>query len=326
MTSLSSLPRILAAAVGLVLAALAGSIVSTGVGTALLLEGDDDPILIEDDDDLDPELDDDDDDADPDDDDEHGAALDGSADQPNTRLAKSIARNNPFCPSCRETLRDSQRERERGRDPSPAGPVPSQLPLELVALMLATSPEDSIAIIAHSETERSGPFRPGDEVLAKVTVERVTRSRVILNHGGQLEFLDINGRYCTEDDPCHEGMGNCESDAQCLPGLVCADSLGDVYRLPSTYAVCVPQVCADNPKQPMTEGTCTDACRCTSGMGDCDNDDQCLPNHVCPSNNGPQFGKPPKWDVCVHEHCANGVQDSDETGIDCGGSRCGDCL
>jgi len=47
-------------------------------------------------------------------------------------------------------------------------------------------------------------------------------------------------------------------------------------------------------------------------MGDCDNDDQCLPNHVCPSNNGPQFGKPPKCDICVHDHCANGVQDSDE--------------
>jgi hypothetical protein len=61
-------------------------------------------------------------------------------------------------------------------------------------------------------------------------------------------------------------------------------------------------------------------------MGDCDNSDDCLPGHVCESNNGPQFGKPGNWDICVHEHCTNEKQDYDETGVDCGGSRCGDCL
>jgi hypothetical protein len=121
-------------------------------------------------------------------------------------------------------------------------------------------------------------------------------------------------------------MGNCDGDDQCLPGLVCGDGLGELYRHPPNYAVCVPAACASSSRKPMSKSTCSSKCRCPSGMGDCDDTDACLPGNVCASNNGPQFGKPDNWDICVAEHCTNEVRDSDETGVDCGGSRCGTCL
>ena len=40
---------------------------------------------------------------------------------------------------------------------------------------------------------------------------------------------------------------------------------------------------------------------------------------------GPQFRLGPDFDVCVPPHCANGLRDADEVGIDCGGADCGLC-
>lgn len=63
---------------------------------------------------------------------------------------------------------------------------------------------------------------------------------------------------------------------------------------------------------------------CDQGEGDCDSDSQCTGTLVCGNNNGPKFGMPGKWDVCVPAHCVDGVFSGDETGTDCGGS-CGMC-
>lgn len=65
---------------------------------------------------------------------------------------------------------------------------------------------------------------------------------------------------------------------------------------------------------------------CVSGESDCDSDAQCEGTLVCGLDNGPQFGFPRAWDVCVPAHCENGVRDADETAVDCGGADCGtDC-
>jgi hypothetical protein len=64
---------------------------------------------------------------------------------------------------------------------------------------------------------------------------------------------------------------------------------------------------------------------CASGEGDCDAK-TCLPGLVCPDDNGPNFGLPSTFEVCVPSHCNNKVVDagSGETGVDCGGP-CGTC-
>lgn len=62
---------------------------------------------------------------------------------------------------------------------------------------------------------------------------------------------------------------------------------------------------------------------CVTGEADCDTDAQCEGVLVCGIDNGPQFGFGNLWDVCVPEHCRNGVQDEDETFVDCGGVDCG---
>ncbi|MEZ4223834.1 MAG: SUMF1/EgtB/PvdO family nonheme iron enzyme [Polyangiaceae bacterium] len=70
---------------------------------------------------------------------------------------------------------------------------------------------------------------------------------------------------------------------------------------------------------------CTGGQLCVTGEGDCDADSECS-GSVCGYDNGPNFGMPAGWDVCVPATCRNGVMDAGETGIDCGGtSACGSC-
>lgn len=81
--------------------------------------------------------------------------------------------------------------------------------------------------------------------------------------------------------------------------------------------------------QPRATNGDTDYCgdpanQCVSGEGDCDNDAECEGSLVCGKDNGPNFGLPPRFDVCVAPSCANGVQDAGENGVDCGG-ECGTC-
>lgn len=66
---------------------------------------------------------------------------------------------------------------------------------------------------------------------------------------------------------------------------------------------------------------------CSEGEGDCDSDLECggpASGLACGRDNGPNFGMPKDYEVCVQPHCTNGVIDSTEQGIDCGG-ECGAC-
>jgi cysteine-rich repeat protein len=63
---------------------------------------------------------------------------------------------------------------------------------------------------------------------------------------------------------------------------------------------------------------------CTAGEGDCDSNAECT-NALCGRDNGPAFGMPRDWDVCVAAHCTNQVIDVDEEDVDCGGADCGQC-
>ncbi|MBN1610337.1 MAG: hypothetical protein JW940_27155, partial [Polyangiaceae bacterium] len=162
--------------------------------------------------------------------------------------------------------------------------------------------------------------------------------------------------FCTAQCPCESGQADCDVAADCESGLVCGTANGAQFGMPGTDA-CVPSHCTDGVKTTGTDETgvdcspagmdcgvcagcmddtlngdasfCTATCKCGSGRGDCDGNTQCASGLVCGADNGPKFGMPATYDVCVPTHCTDGVLTggTDETGVDCGaaGSDCGQC-
>ena len=154
----------------------------------------------------------------------------------------------------------------------------------------------------------------------------------------------VNGAvdYCNNPGSlCSAGEGDCDSNAQCMAGLICAADNGPKFGFPAGWDVCVAAHCANKVQDGDETGldcggscgacsSCVGApgganfcngCQCASGQGDCDNNAECASGLVCGVDNGPSFGLPMSYDVCVPPHCTNGVQDaaSGETGIDDGG-------
>lgn len=160
--------------------------------------------------------------------------------------------------------------------------------------------------------------------------------------------------FCTNpNEPCLHGEGDCDSNAECAPGLVCAVGAGPQFGLAVSVDVCVnPECnnrvwdvdecgvdcggtsgCATCAPERLSKG-CNganggaDFCinpnqPCGIGEGDCDSNAECAPGLVCHVNAGPKFGLP-LVDACAPSHCFNGSLDGDETALDCGGS-CGFC-
>ena len=142
--------------------------------------------------------------------------------------------------------------------------------------------------------------------------------------------------YCTPQFPCTEGGGDCDSDADCATGFVCADDVGADYGLPANYDVCVTDPCTNgvqdgdetsvdvgpscNPNPPASVSYCSPQFPCFVGNGDCDGDADCAAGLICKDDVGADYGMPFNYDVCVQDPCQNGVQDGDETGIDVGPS------
>ncbi len=48
-----------------------------------------------------------------------------------------------------------------------------------------------------------------------------------------------NGRFCTECGPCGQGQGDCDNDAECQSGLICAQNVGADFGFPPAVDVCV---------------------------------------------------------------------------------------
>jgi hypothetical protein len=152
---------------------------------------------------------------------------------------------------------------------------------------------------------------------------------------------------------CSSGQGDCDSSAECAAGLACGTDNGPVFGLPTGYDVCVAPHCTNGTLDAAdgetsideggacgTRGSCngtlgaTDycfGCKCASGEGDCDSNAECGSGLTCAVDNGPKFGLPAGYDVCVPPHCTNRRKDtaSGETGVDVGGpceapaSNCG---
>jgi len=110
-------------------------------------------------------------------------------------------------------------------------------------------------------------------------------------------FPDGHGRFCTECGPCIAGEGDCDSDAECAPGLRCSKDVGAQFGFNPNIDVCT----GDTNSCTRLAGHgrfCTECGPCTAGQGDCDNDAECAPGLTCVNNIGAQFGFPPAVDVC----------------------------
>ncbi|WP_428264369.1 carboxypeptidase regulatory-like domain-containing protein [Haliangium sp.] len=106
------------------------------------------------------------------------------------------------------------------------------------------------------------------------------------------------GNYCSEECPCEAGEGDCDSDSECAPGLVCARDVGLEYGYSDRDTdVCAPAC----PDVGVGGGSfCSEECPCEVGEGDCDSDDQCAPGLMCLRDAGPAYGyDDPELDVCA---------------------------
>ena len=105
-------------------------------------------------------------------------------------------------------------------------------------------------------------------------------------------------RFCVDCGPCAAGQGDCDSDAECAAGAVCADNVGADFGFAPGIDVCVtpPAGCP----WPVGHGRyCRDCGPCASGQGDCDSDAECQTGSTCVDNVGADFGFAPGVDVCI---------------------------
>lgn len=149
--------------------------------------------------------------------------------------------------------------------------------------------------------------------------------------------------YCSQNCPCGVGEGDCIVDSHCLPGLSCGLQRLEQYGGVVGADACVPLHCLDRVQNadetlPDCGGSCGDNCACSpvndghwhcrvycpcsTGNGDCKQDDECAPGLLCGLNQGAKYGLPSNRGICVPATCLNGKKDTalGETSIDFGGT------
>ena len=101
---------------------------------------------------------------------------------------------------------------------------------------------------------------------------------------------------CHPGCPCDHAEGDCDTDNDCLPGLICLHDAGFAFGYEDDEV----DVCSNVPP---TLGVgawnyCAPAYPCDIGQGDCETDADCLPGLHCESDVGPSFGFQREVDVC----------------------------
>ena len=156
--------------------------------------------------------------------------------------------------------------------------------------------------------------------------------------------------YCTSSHTCSALQGDCDHNTDCNAGLVCVANMGGYVGLGSNVDICMLATCHDRvfngdetaadcggscPPCVGTKGShgaqngsttyCAGSNLCAAGEGNCANSTQCQNGLVCVTQRGASFSLPTGDGVCMLASCNDGVQDGDETAVDCGGS-CGQCV
>lgn len=104
---------------------------------------------------------------------------------------------------------------------------------------------------------------------------------------------DLNGTsgFCSAGDPCGAGEGDCNRDADCLPGHTCEANVGADYGFSPGIDVCEFTALG-------SQNYCSEAAPCGEGEGDCDFDAECQMGLTCVANVGATYGFTPGVDVC----------------------------
>ena len=55
---------------------------------------------------------------------------------------------------------------------------------------------------------------------------------------GPCDIFQPGADWCKDCGPCAEGQGDCDSDAECQSGLICAQDVGANYGWPADRDVC----------------------------------------------------------------------------------------
>ena len=112
---------------------------------------------------------------------------------PGSKRPDAILRRNIFCSICPPIRLDGDPDPAKETDDGPIEPQPTTLPLSLVAVMFAPSPERhrwSTAIIRDNEGKTFGAFGVGSEVHGALIVS-IQETRVYLENAGAEEYLDL---------------------------------------------------------------------------------------------------------------------------------------
>jgi len=178
----------------------------------------------------------------------------------------------------------------------------------------------------------------------------------------QLAFC--NNGVCTSDSPCQDGQGDCDSDEECIFGLVCGidnchtqfSGRENISSLPSDADCCMKPRCdllgpdAWNCCGRMTDSSTNTSVPCGIGQGDCDDDSECGADLICGVDNCHKLpGKesvnetmdccmlatcdagPQAWSCCTNKNggCNEGEGDCDSdydcaNNLVCGVNNCQD--
>ncbi len=112
--------------------------------------------------------------------------------------------------------------------------------------------------------------------------------------------------YC-QSTLCGAGEGDCDSDSECQPGLVCATDVGATYGFRDIVDVCVED---EGTGEPLGGDSYCQSTLCGAGEGDCDSDNECQSGLICATDVGTTYGFRSIVDVCVEQDDSDSDNDS----------------
>ena len=80
---------------------------------------------------------------------------------------------------------------DKNREPV-AEVIKSSLPLKLTGTIYSGDPNNGIAIVEFKGKRKTGSFMNGDLVVGRAMLKEVHKEKIILDNGGQLEYIVID--------------------------------------------------------------------------------------------------------------------------------------
>lgn len=80
----------------------------------------------------------------------------------------------------------------KGSNEPVAEVIKSSLPLQLMGTIFSGDPENGIAIVKFKNKNKTGSFMNGDLVVGRAMLKEVHREKIVLDNGGQLEYIEID--------------------------------------------------------------------------------------------------------------------------------------